>query len=177
MKKFLLLALLITSGPALAAQTKGAEQAAPSAIEGDIATPAEPTDIITTLSLNNDYSTFTNLILMSDLTETLKGEGPFTIFAPTNDAFKTLPEGTVQGLLQPENKEKLINFVGYHILSGAQTSTDILKGKSQPNSLQGTALQIVRTDDSITIDGAKVITRDIPATNGVIHSIDRVIMP
>ena len=107
--------------------------------------------------------------------DTLKGEGPFTVFAPTDEAFAALPEGTVQNLLLPENKEKLIAILTYHVVSGKVLSGD-LSNNMMVATVQGGQVKIM-TAGGVTVDGANVITADIETSNGVIHVIDAVILP
>ena len=107
--------------------------------------------------------------------DTLKGEGPFTVFAPTNDAFSALPEGTIQTLLLPENKEKLIAILTYHVVLGKVMSGD-LSNNMMAATIQGGQVKIM-TSGGVTVDGANVITADIETSNGVIHVIDAVILP
>ena len=109
------------------------------------------------------------------LVETLKGEGPFTVFAPTDEAFAALPEGTVETLLLPENKEKLTSILTYHVVSGKVMSSD-LTNNMMAETVQGSQVKIM-TYGGVTVNGANVVTADIEASNGVIHVIDAVIIP
>ena len=114
---------------------------------------------------------------MSGLIQTLKGEGPFTVFAPTDDAFAKIPAETLSQLLQPENREKLTAILTYHVVAGRVTSHDVMNlDPDAAITLQGQTLKI-NTDGGLKINDAKVITPDIAATNGVIHVIDSVLMP
>ena len=110
------------------------------------------------------------------MVETLKGEGPFTVFAPTDEAFAKLPEGTVEDLLKPENKEQLVAVLTYHVVPGKVMSGDIAGKEMAVETVQGTTADINATD-GVMIDGAKVVSADIEADNGVIHVIDSVILP
>ena len=110
------------------------------------------------------------------LVDTLKGEGPFTVFAPTNEAFGKLPEGTVESLLKPENKDKLVAILTYHVVAGKVTAADVVK-LSEAKTVQGSSAAIKVGDGGVMIDGAKVVKTDIECANGVIHVIDTVIMP
>jgi uncharacterized surface protein with fasciclin (FAS1) repeats len=105
----------------------------------------------------------------------LKGEGPFTVFAPTDEAFAALPEGTIATLLLPENKDKLISILTYHVVSGKVMSTDLSNGM-MATTIQGGNVTIM-TENGVTVNGAKVVTADIETSNGVIHVIDAVILP
>ena len=135
-------------------------------------------DIVEIAQGNRDLSTLTTALNAAGLNETLKGAGPYTVFAPTNDAFKKLPAGTLDNLLKPDNKNQLIDLLTYHVLSGKVPSADAAKlnGK-EVTMLNGKKAKIEVRDGSIYIDGAKVIQKDIPAKNGVIHVIDAVMMP
>jgi uncharacterized surface protein with fasciclin (FAS1) repeats len=110
------------------------------------------------------------------LVETLKGEGPFTVFAPTDEAFAKLPKGTVESLLLPENKEKLIAVLTYHVVAGKVLASDVVKLKSA-KTVNGKEAMIKVSDKGVTVDAARVVATDIEASNGVIHVIDSVILP
>jgi uncharacterized surface protein with fasciclin (FAS1) repeats len=124
---------------------------------------------------NPDFSTLVAAVTAAGLVDTLNGDGPFTIFAPTNAAFEKLPAGTVEDLLKPENKEKLIAILTYHVVAGKVMAADVKTGKVK--SLQGGELDVVVGDDGVTVDGAKVTQTDIVGSNGVIHVIDSVVLP
>jgi len=123
---------------------------------------------------NDDFSTLVAAVTAGGLAETLSGEGPFTVFAPTNAAFEKLPEGTVEDLLKPENKEKLVSILTYHVVPAKVMAADVSAGEVA--TVNG-AMAEISTDDGVMIDGAKVVQTDIKASNGVIHVIDTVIMP
>jgi uncharacterized surface protein with fasciclin (FAS1) repeats len=108
--------------------------------------------------------------------DVLKGEGPFTVFAPTDEAFAALPAGTVETLLKPENKEQLVNILTYHVLPGKVMSADIAGKSLEVKMVNGGTAKIDATD-GVQIDAANVISADIEASNGVIHVIDAVILP
>ena len=110
------------------------------------------------------------------LVDTLKSDGPFTVFAPTDAAFAALPAGTVENLLKPENKGTLVKILTYHVLSGKVMSADIAGKTLSPNTVEGSTVDINATN-GVMVDGANVITADIETSNGVIHVIDKVIMP
>jgi uncharacterized surface protein with fasciclin (FAS1) repeats len=136
---------------------------------------SEP-DIVDIASSNDDFSTLVAAVSAAGLVETLKGDGPFTVFAPTNAAFAALPAGTVEDLLKPENKEKLIAVLTYHVVPGAVTS-DMLAGKRMDvATVQG---QTVHIDGrmGVKVNKSRVTTADIIASNGVIHVIDKVLLP
>jgi uncharacterized surface protein with fasciclin (FAS1) repeats len=132
-------------------------------------------DIVDTAVEAGSFTTLVAAVQAAGLVETLKGEGPFTVFAPTDDAFAALPEGTVATLLLPENKDQLIAILTYHVVPGKVMSGD-LSGQMEVETVQGSTVMIDATD-GVTIDNATVIAADIEASNGVIHVIDAVILP
>jgi transforming growth factor-beta-induced protein len=133
-------------------------------------------NIVETATAAGNFSTLAKLLAAADLVSTLEGDGPFTVFAPTDEAFAKLPKATVESLLKPENKEKLASILKYHVVSGRVFSDGAVKaGKAK--TLQGTAVKIASTGGTVRIDGATVVKADLDATNGVIHVIDTVIMP
>lgn len=135
-------------------------------------------DIVDTVAATDNFKTFNNAIKAAGLTDTLKGEGPFTVLAPTDEAFAKLPEGTWDNLLKPENKEKLVAVLKYQILPGRSLNADVLKLDGQEvKTAEGSSARVAVKDGTVTIDGAKVVKSDIEATNGVIHAIDTVILP
>ena len=124
------------------------------------------------------FSTLLAAAEAAGLAETLnKGEGPFTVFAPTDDAFKALPAGTVEDLLKPENKEKLAGILSYHVVPGKVMAADLAGKTTDAKTVQGSEVSIDATGDAVKVDGATVTQADIEASNGVIHVIDAVIMP
>jgi uncharacterized surface protein with fasciclin (FAS1) repeats len=133
-------------------------------------------DIVDTAVGAGSFNTLVAAVEAAGLVETLKGEGPFTVFAPTDEAFAALPEGTVENLLLPENREQLVAVLTYHVLPGAVTSSDIAGQTLSPETVQGTTVDIDATD-GVTVDGANVVAADVMASNGVIHVIDAVILP
>ncbi|MEL6116721.1 fasciclin domain-containing protein [Photobacterium sp. SP02] len=133
-------------------------------------------NLVKVAATNDNFQTLVMAIRAADLTGTLEGKGPFTLLAPTDEAFEMLPEGTLAELLKPENKEKLQKLITYHLLPSAISSSAASQLK-QPETVEGHPLTIENTDDGIRINGAKVIEADIPATNGVIHVIDKVLIP
>jgi uncharacterized surface protein with fasciclin (FAS1) repeats len=137
---------------------------------------ASEMDIVDTAINAGDFETLVAAVQAADLVDTLKGDGPFTVFAPTDEAFAKLPEGTVETLLMPENKDQLVAVLTYHVLPGAVMSGDIAGQKLSPETVQGSTVDIDATD-GVTIDGAQVIAADIGATMGVIHVIYTVILP
>ena len=134
-------------------------------------------DIVDTALAAGKFSTLAAALGAAGLIQTLKGEGPFTVFAPTDDAFAKIPAETLSQLLQPENREKLTAILTYHVVAGRVTSHDVMNlDPDAAITLQGQTLKI-NTDGGLKINDAKVITPDIAATNGVIHVIDSVLMP
>ena len=125
---------------------------------------------------NDDFKTLVAAVKAADLVKTLSGDGPFTVFAPTNKAFAKLPKGTVEDLLKPENKKKLAAILTYHVVSGKVMAKDVVKLK-EAKTVQGSKVKIRVKDGVVTIDGAKVVKADIACKNGVIHVIDAVILP
>ena len=132
-------------------------------------------DIVDVASKNGNFETLVAAVTAAGLVETLQGEGPFTVFAPTDEAFAALPEGTVETLLKPENKDKLTSILTYHVVSGAVMAADVKPGAV--GSVEGDTIDITVTDGKVMVDAATVTTADVKATNGVIHVIDTVIMP
>lgn len=138
---------------------------------------AKAADIVDTAVAAGSFTTLVAAVQAAGLVDTLKGEGPFTVFAPTDEAFAKLPAGTVEDLLKPENKEKLTAILTYHVVAGKVMAADIAGKEMGAMTVQGTEAMINATGDTVMIDGAKVITPDVAADNGVIHVIDTVIMP
>lgn len=132
-------------------------------------------DIVDIAAGNEAFSTLVAAVTAAGLVDTLKGDGPFTVFAPTNDAFAALPEGTVESLLKPENKDQLIAVLTYHVVPGKVMSGDLSDGMMAA-TVQGGEVTI-GTTGGVTVDGANVVQADIEASNGVIHAIDAVILP
>ena len=132
-------------------------------------------DIVDTAAGADNFKTLVAAVKAGGLVDTLKGEGPFTVFAPTDEAFAKLPEGTLETLLKPENKEKLANILKYHVVSGKVMAKDVKPGEVA--TVLGKKATIAVSDGKVTIDGATVTKTDIKCTNGVIHVIDAVILP
>ena len=133
-------------------------------------------DIVDTAVAAGSFKTLAKALQAADLVETLKGGGPFTVFAPTDEAFAKLPAGTLDALLKPENKPKLRRILTYHVVAGKVMAADVVKASSA-KAVSGDTLTIASRDGGVTVDGATVVKTDIPASNGVIHVIDRVILP
>ncbi|MDR9485377.1 MULTISPECIES: fasciclin domain-containing protein [Sediminimonas] len=132
-------------------------------------------DIVETAVDAGSFTTLVAALKAADLVETLKGDGPFTVFAPTDEAFAALPKGTVDALLEPENKDQLTAILTYHVVPGKVMSSDLSDGMMAA-TVQGDEVTI-GTMGGVSVDGANVVTADIKASNGVIHVIDGVIMP
>lgn len=133
-------------------------------------------DIVDTAVKAGSFSTLVAAVKAAGLVETLKGKGPFTVFAPTDAAFKKLPAGTVESLLKPENKAKLASILTYHVIPGKVMSKDIAGKKLQAKTVQGQKVSVDATK-GVKIDSANVTKADIATSNGVIHVIDSVILP
>ena len=133
-------------------------------------------DIVDTAVEAGSFKTLAAALKAADLIETLKGKGPFTVFAPTDEAFAKLPEGTVETLLKPENKAKLAAILTYHVVAGKVEAKDAVKLKSA-KTVNGASFKISASDAGVMVDKAKVVKTDIQCSNGVIHVIDSVIMP
>jgi len=135
------------------------------------ASTAKPKDIVSVASGAGSFKTLVAAVKAAGLTETLQGSGPFTVFAPTDEAFAKLPKGTVEELLKPENKQKLISILTYHVVPGK-----ILLSAMSPDTVEGRPLAI-STSGGFVVNGVKVVAPDIAASNGVIHVIDSVLIP
>ncbi len=137
---------------------------------------AKPTkDIVAVAAGSGQFKTLVAAIKAAGLVDTLKGPGPFTVFAPTDSAFAKLPKGTVEELLKPENKQKLASILTYHVLSGKVLSSQV-KTMMAP-TVNGQQLDVKVEDGKVMVNNATVVKADIPASNGVIHAIDTVLMP
>lgn len=132
-------------------------------------------DIVDTAIDAGSFGTLVAAVEAAGLVETLRGDGPFTVFAPTDEAFAALPDGTVEDLLKPENKDQLVSILTYHVLPGKVMSTD-LGDAMKAETVQGGEVTIM-TEGGVTVDNANVVSADVEASNGVIHVIDAVIMP
>jgi uncharacterized surface protein with fasciclin (FAS1) repeats len=132
--------------------------------------------IVDVAASNPDFKTLVAAIKAAGLAETLSGKGPFTVFAPTDAAFAKLPPGTLEDLLKPENKEKLVSILTYHVVSGKVKAADVVKLTSA-TTVNGKAAAIAVADGAVKVDAANVVATDIAASNGVIHVIDTVLIP
>jgi uncharacterized surface protein with fasciclin (FAS1) repeats len=138
--------------------------------------PAAAKDVVDVAIGSPDHTTLVAAVTAAGLVETLKGAGPFTVFAPTNTAFEALPKGTVEGLLKPENKAKLTGILTYHVVAGAVKAADLKDGQ-KVKTLQGEELIVSIKDGKVMINGANVTAADLVGSNGVVHVIDAVLMP
>ncbi len=135
---------------------------------------ADPGTIVDVAAGNPDFKTLVAAITAADLAETLSGEGPFTVFAPTNEAFEALPAGVLDALLLPANKDALVSILTYHVLPAEVMSADVTAGEAK--TVEGSTVKIT-TDGGVMVNGASVVTPDVDASNGVIHAIDAVLVP
>ncbi len=133
-------------------------------------------DIVDTAVEAGSFETLAAALKAAGLVETLKGKGPFTVFAPTDEAFGKLPEGTLDDLLKPENKDKLVSILTYHVVAGKVMAADVVKLK-KAETVQGSKVKIKVKKGKVKVGGANVVKTDIECTNGVIHVIDAVILP
>jgi uncharacterized surface protein with fasciclin (FAS1) repeats len=133
-------------------------------------------DVVDTAVAAGSFKTLAKALQAAGLVETLKGAGPFTVFAPTDEAFGKLPAGTLEALLKPENKLKLQRILTSHVVAGKVMAADVVK-LSSAKAVSGDTLTITSRDGGVTVEGAKVVKADIGASNGVIHVIDSVILP
>lgn len=133
-------------------------------------------DIVDVAVENGSFTTLVAAVQAADLVDVLKGKGPFTVFAPTDEAFAKLPEGTVEMLLKPENKDKLVSILTYHVVPGKVMAADVVK-LDKAATVQGQDVMIKTSYGKVKVNGANVVATDVKASNGVIHVIDQVIMP
>lgn len=153
--------------------TTEAEDSAPPAPAAEA-----PETVVDIIASSPDHTTLLAAVQAADLADTLKGEGPFTVFAPTNAAFEKLPEGTVENLLKPENKDQLVAVLTYHVVPADVEAADAkaLDGQTA-DTVQGNTIAISVDGDTVKINDASVITADLKAGNGVVHVIDTVLIP
>jgi uncharacterized surface protein with fasciclin (FAS1) repeats len=145
-------------------------------VVGVSSAPAPTKDLVDTAVAAGSFTTLAKALEAAGLVETLKGPGPFTVFAPTDEAFAKLPAGTLETLLRPENKEKLRRILTYHVVSGRIMAADVVKLHSA-KAVSGDTIAIATHGGGVTVDNAHVVKTDIAATNGVIHVIDAVLLP
>lgn len=140
------------------------------------ASAATKDDIVDTAIAAGSFKTLVKAIQVAGLEETLKGPGPFTVFAPTDEAFAKLPAGTVESLLKPENRDKLRAILTYHVVAGQHDSAEVAK-LSSAKTVEGGQVSLVVTSAGVMVDKAKVIKADTYTSNGIIHVIDTVLLP
>ena len=138
---------------------------------------AQADDIVDIAASNGSFNTLVAAVQAADLVDVLKSDGPFTVFAPTDEAFAALPEGTVETLLLPENKEQLIAVLTYHVVPGSVMASDVMNKQLNAKTVEGSTVRINALQGGVKVDGANVVAADIVADNGVIHVIDKVILP
>jgi uncharacterized surface protein with fasciclin (FAS1) repeats len=179
----LLTAVVITSASLLACNNDEAEKKTETVTTPEVkkeetpaAKPEAPKDVVDIAIGSADHTTLVAAVKAAGLVETLKGAGPFTIFAPTNAAFAALPAGTVDGLLKPEKKADLTGILTYHVVSGSVKAADLKDGQ-KVKTLQGGELTVSIKDGKVMINGANVTAADLAGSNGVVHVIDAVLMP
>ncbi|MEM6595904.1 MAG: fasciclin domain-containing protein [Pseudomonadota bacterium] len=138
--------------------------------------PLSQPNIVEVAASNDQFSTLVAAVQAAGLVDTLSSPGPFTVFAPTNDAFAALPAGTVESLLQPENRDQLVSVLTYHVVPGAVTSDQLAGQRLDVATVQGGTVHIDGTN-GVRVNQSNVTTADILASNGVIHVIDQVLLP
>ncbi|MCU0262054.1 MAG: fasciclin domain-containing protein [Candidatus Nanopelagicales bacterium] len=154
--------------------TAPATSAAPAASDMASEPATEPGTIVEVASANEDFSTLVAAVTAADLVETLSSDGPFTVFAPTDEAFAALPEGVLDALLLPENKAALTSILTYHVVSGEVMAADVTAGDVP--TVEGSTIAIT-TDGGVKVNESNVVATDVDASNGVIHVIDAVMVP
>jgi len=137
---------------------------------------ANTKNLVDTAAANGSFKTFGKALDQAGMSDTLRGVGPFTLFAPTDEAFEKLPAGKLETLFKPENKQELVSLLNYHVVSGRKLMADIGKW-DLAKTVNGQSAPIKMTDDKVSIDGAMVTSPDIASSNGVIHAIDKVNIP
>jgi uncharacterized surface protein with fasciclin (FAS1) repeats len=171
--KFLTLALTLTATAAMSIAILAPTRPA---IAGPSEKGSAKSDIVDTAVAAGDFNTLVAAVKAAGLVETLKGPGPFTVFAPTDAAFAKLPAGTLEDLLKPENKEKLVAILTYHVVPAKATAKDVTTMSSAP-SVNGKPLTLKVVDGKVMVNDATVVKADIMTSNGVIHVVDTVILP
>jgi uncharacterized surface protein with fasciclin (FAS1) repeats len=168
-----------TTAPQTAATPANVPTAAPPIAQ----TPTTPTasknlaQLAQSASTQGSFTTLSRAVQAADLTKQMAEQGPYTVFAPTDAAFAALPKGTVDNLLKPENKQQLVKLLGYHAIPGQVTSSQLTSGQVKTVEGSPVTLKVNTTTSTVTVNDAKVIQADIPASNGVVHVVDKVILP
>lgn len=142
-----------------------------------VSVSAYAANIVDTAVKAGQFNTLVAALSAAGLADTLKGAGPFTVFAPTDEAFKKLPPGTVENLLKPENKAQLVRILTYHVVSGKTMSADLAGKKLDVKTIEGGMLTVDATMGGVSVNNAKVVSADVGADNGVIHVVDSVMLP
>jgi len=172
-KKMLALALMV---PALAFGVTACSSDDSNGNGDTTEATTEEQNIVGVAAATPELSTLVEAITAADLGATLEGDGPFTVFAPTNEAFDQLPEGELERLLEPENKDELTNILTYHVVGQQALSSDLSDGQKIP-TVQGGNVTVKIDGDAVKINNATVSTADVPASNGVVHIVDTVLIP
>jgi uncharacterized surface protein with fasciclin (FAS1) repeats len=168
-----------TTAPQTAATPANLPTAAPPIAQ----TPTTPTasknlaQLAQSALTQGSFTTLSRAVQAADLTKQMAEQGPYTVFAPTDAAFAALPKGTVDNLLKPENKQQLVKLLGYHAIPGQVTSSQLTSGQVKTVEGSPVTLKVNTNTSTVTVNGAKVIQADIPASNGVVHVVDKVILP
>lgn len=157
------------------APAEAMDSEAPSAEMEDSSDASAEGTIVEVASANDSFKTLVAAIKAAELAETLSGEGPFTVFAPTEEAFAALPAGTVDTLLKPENKDKLVKILTYHVVPAKAVSTDLESG--DVSTVAGAPVKVTVESGAVTVNNANVVQADVMGSNGVIHVIDKVLLP
>jgi uncharacterized surface protein with fasciclin (FAS1) repeats len=160
----------------LAGCSKDAQQTTTTATKESATNQVPEPNIVTVAATSGDFNTLVAAVKAAGLVETLQGDGPFTVFAPTDEAFAKLPAGTVDSLLLPENKQKLVAILTYHVVPGEVLAADVVK-LSSANTVEGQPVSISADAAGVRVNDANVIATDVMASNGVIHVIDSVLIP
>ncbi len=180
--------LIMSCGEKKKEEAKDSMDAAEEQMEEVVAEVEEMPTIVSVAAGDENFSTLVTAVQAADLVETLNSDGPFTVFAPTNDAFAKLPEGTVETLVKPENKEKLTGILTYHVVSGAYNAADVIEaiqsndGSFEVKTVNGGMITLTLRDGNVLLTDANggtatVVIADVMASNGLIHAIDTVVMP
>ena len=181
--KFSLIAVAAASAFVLAACAPTETTPVEPAVEEVVTEPVveevapAPTTIVDVAAANPDFSTLVAAVQAAGLAETLAGEGPFTVFAPTNAAFAALPAGTLDSLLLPENKDQLAAILTYHVVPGKVMAADLPTTATDVATVNTATVSVVAAPEGATVNGVKITAADIAASNGVIHVIDAVLLP
>lgn len=176
-KKMIALLLAIPAlGLGVAACSDNSDSGSNSGMNDVAKTPTDAADIVDVAADTPDLSTLVEAVTAAGLAETLQGEGPFTVFAPTNEAFDALPAGELDRLLKPANNAELAKILKYHVVSGEIMSSDLTNGQ-KAKTVEGGTLTVTINGKTVKVNDATVVKADVPASNGVVHVIDRVLLP